>query len=309
MLSESAMFNNRYRRFILAAVVPVFIVYVIFMIFPIARSLYYSLFDWSGFTTSMEYVGLGNYAEMASDKLFASSVLNSLKYVAYGGVLIIGITLLFTYAITSYKSKKLKDFVQTILFVPNTISPVALALLWGFVLNTRWGLVNSSLKAIGLGSLARGWLGDEHIFGAALSLLVWIHVGFFIVVYLAGADRIPRSLYEAAELDGASDWKKFTTVTVPLLRDVIETSVVLWTISSFKIFGYIYAFGSGGCGSDPSPAIRNLAVHLYLTAFGKRTPINRLGYASAMAMILLVLVAMLVCVIRRLFRSVERIEY
>ncbi len=178
------------------------------------------------------------------------------------------------------------------------------------MLNTRWGLVNSSLKAIGLGSLARGgWLGDEHIFGAALSLLVWIHVGFFIVVYLAGADRIPRSLYEAAELDGASDWKKFTTVTVPLLRDVIETSVVLWTISSFKIFGYIYAFGSGGCGSDPSPAIRNLAVHLYLTAFGKRTPINRLGYASAMAMILLVLVAMLVCVIRRLFRSVERIEY
>jgi len=158
------MFNNRYRRFILAAVVPVFIVYVIFMIFPIARSLYYSLFDWSGFTTSMEYVGLGNYAEMASDKLFASSVLNSLKYVAYGGVLIIGITLLFTYAITSYKSKKLKDFVQTILFVPNTISPVALALLWGFVLNTRWGLVNSSLKAIGLGALAKGWLGDEHIF-------------------------------------------------------------------------------------------------------------------------------------------------
>jgi ABC-type sugar transport system permease subunit len=82
VLSDSAMFNNRYQRFILAAVVPVFIVYVIFMIFPIARSLYYSLFDWSGFTTNMEYIGLGNYAEMASDKLFARSVLNSLKYVA-----------------------------------------------------------------------------------------------------------------------------------------------------------------------------------------------------------------------------------
>jgi raffinose/stachyose/melibiose transport system permease protein len=309
VLSESAMFNSRYRRFILATVVPVFVIYVIFMIFPIARSLYYSLFDWSGFTTDMQYIGLGNYAEMRSDKLFIGSVLNSLKYVVYGGVLIIGITLLFTYAITSYKSKKLKDFVQTILFVPNTISPVALALLWGFVLNTRWGLLNNLLKVVGLGSLAKGWLGDDHIFGAALSLLVWIHVGFFIVVYLAGTDRIPPSLYEAAELDGASDWRKFITITVPLLRDVIETSVVLWTISSFKIFGYIYAFGSGGCGSDPSPAIRNLAVHLYLTAFGKRTPINRLGYASAMAMVLLVLVAILVYVIRRLFRSAESIEY
>ena len=98
-------------------------------------------------------------------------------------------------------------------------------------------------------------------------------------------------------------------ITIPLLKDVIETSIVLWTIFAFKIFGYIYAFGAGGCGSDPSPGIRNLSVQLYLTAFGKRTPINRLAYASAMAIILLLLVAILIYLIRKVFKSTEILEY
>ena len=309
MLMESPILNNRYKNFILATTIPVFILYGIFVIFPILQSLYYSLFDWSGFTKNMTFIGLKNYAELGTDNFFLKTVWTSLKYVLYGGVLIIGITLLFTYAITGYKSKRMKDLVQMILFMPNTVSPVALALLWGFVLNTRWGLLNSILQGLGLGFLAQGWLGDDYIFGAALSLLVWIHVGFFIVIYLAGADRIPSSLYEAAEIDGANEWKRFIMITIPLLKDVIETSIVLWTIFAFKIFGYIYAFGAGGCGSDPSPGIRNLSVQLYLTAFGKRTPINRLAYASAMAIILLLLVAILIYLIRKVFKSTEILEY
>lgn len=309
MLSENAMFNKRYLKFIWFAVIPVFILYVVFLVFPIARSLYYSLFDWTGFTIDMTFVGTANYRELAQDRMFLDTVVNSCKYVIIGGTIIIAITLLFTYALSGYESRRWRNIIEMILFVPNAISPVALALLWSFVLNTRWGLLNNVLRSIGLGVFAKGWLGDEHIFGAALSLLVWIHVGYYIVIYLAGVDRIPRSLYEAAELDGATGWQQFVAITVPLLRNIIETSIVLWTISSFKIFGYIYAFGAGGAGSDPSPAIRNLAVQLYLTAFGKRTPINRLGYASAMAMILLLLLGILIYVIRKLFSCIETVEY
>jgi len=309
MNSGSEIYRKRYRNFILLTTMPIFCLYIIFMVFPIVQSLFYSLFDWSGFTTNMTYIGSNNYQELFHDKIFLKSIWNSLKYVLNGGILIIGITLIFTYAISNYKSKKLKDIVQMILFVPNAISPVALALLWGFLLNTRWGLFNNLLKGLGLGFLARGWLGEDYIFGAALSLLVWIHVGFFIVLYMAGADRIPRSLYESAEIDGASNWKKFVSITVPLLSDVIETSMVLWTIFSFKIFGYLYVFGAGGCGSDASPSIRNISVQLFLTAFGKRTPINRLAYASAMAIILLLMVALLVYVINKLFKSFETVEY
>lgn len=308
MVHNSEIYKKRYRKFILVATIPVVSFYVIFMIFPIIQSLYYSLFEWSGFTTEMKYIGFSNYFELFTDKLFLQAVWNSFKYVIYGTVLIMGITILFTYAITNYKSRKLKDLIQMILFVPNTISPVALALLWGFILNTRWGLLNSLLRGLHLGFLTRGWLGEDYIFGAALSLLVWIHVGFFIVIYRAAADRIPVSLYESAELDGATSWTKFTKITLPLIKDVIETSMVLWIIFSFKIFGYLYVFSAGGAGSDAPPAIRNISVQLFLTAFGKRTPINRFAYACAMAIILLFLVALLVYMVRKLL-STEAIEY
>jgi ABC-type sugar transport system permease subunit len=301
--------KKRYKKFIFVSTIPVISFYVIFMIYPILQSLYYSLFRWSGFSREMEYIGLRNYNELMTDSMFLSTVWNSFKYVFFGSIIIIVITLLFTYVISNYKSKKLKDLVQMILFVPNTISPVALALLWGFILNTRWGLLNGLLGRLGLDFLQRGWLGDQYIFGAALSLLVWIHVGFFIVMYIAAADRIPPSLYESAQLDGASSWKQFTKITVPLMKDVIETSMVLWTIFSFKIFGYLYVFGAGGAGADAPVAVRNISVQLFLTAFGKRTPINRLAYASAMAIVLLILVAILVYLIRKVVMSAETIEY
>ena len=309
MRYNSNIDKKRYKKFIFVSTIPVISFYVIFMIYPILQSLYYSLFRWSGFSREMEYIGLRNYNELMTDSMFLSTVWNSFKYVFFGSIIIIVITLLFTYVISNYKSKKLKDLVQMILFVPNTISPVALALLWGFILNTRWGLLNGLLGKLGLDFLQRGWLGDQYIFGAALSLLVWIHVGFFIVMYIAAADRIPPSLYESAQLDGASSWKQFTKITVPLMKDVIETSMVLWTIFSFKIFGYLYVFGAGGAGADAPVAVRNISVQLFLTAFGKRTPINRLAYASAMAIVLLILVAILVYLIRKVVMSAETIEY
>lgn len=306
---RSDIFKKRYKNFILVSTIPVITFYVIFMIFPIVQSLYYSLFKWSGFSTDKDYIGLANYSELMGDSLFLETVVNSFQYVVFGGIIILGITLMFTYVISNYKSRKLKDLVQMILFVPNTISPVALALLWGFILNTRWGLLNGLLGKLGLGFLQRGWLGNDYIFGAALSLLVWIHVGFFIVMYLAAEDRIPPSLYESAQLAGASSWQQFTKITVPLIKDVIETSLVLWTIFAFKIFGYLYVFGAGGAGADAPPPVRNISVQLFLTAFGKRTPINRLSYASAMAIVLLILVAILVYVIRNILMSAETIEY
>lgn len=308
MNHNSEVYKQRYRKLILTATIPVIGIYFVFMIFPLLQSLYYSLFNWSGFSKEMEFIAANNYLNLAKDGIFLRTLFNSIKYVFVGGIVIIGITLLFTYVISNFKSRKLRDIVQMILFVPNTISPVALALLWNFVLNTRWGLLNETLKTLGLGFLAKGWMGQDYIFYAALSLLVWINVGYFIVMYLAAVDRIPMSLYESAEIDGATSWNKFTKITVPLIKDVIETSMVLWSIFSFKIFGYLFVFGAGGAGSDPALEIRNIAVQIYLTGFGKRTPINKLGYASAMAILLLFFVALLVYLIRKLVFT-EVVEY
>lgn len=306
---RSEMYKNRYKNFILVTTVPVFAFYVAFMIVPIGMSLFYSLFDWAGFTADMDFVGLSNYSSLLfKDEIFRRTIINSLKYVIYGGVLIFAITLLFTYRISNFKSKRLKDFIQMLLFVPNTISPVALGIGWTFLLNPRWGAVNNIIDALGLGAIKRPWLSEEFIFASMMSLLVWIHVGFFLVMFLAAADRIPPSLYESAQLDGASTWKMFTTITVPLVRDIISTSVVMWIIFSFKIFGYIFAF-IGGAASDPPVNIRNIAVQLYLTGFGKRTPLYRLGYASGMGIILLLLVVLLTYIAQRLFRTTETLEF
>ncbi len=304
-----SMYVNRYRGFILATLLPVFVFYVSFIIVPIGMSFFYSLFDWAGFAPEMDFVGLSNYSSLLfKDEIFLKSVVNSLKYVLYGGVLVFGITLLFTYRISSFKSRRLKDFIQMILFIPNTISPVALGIGWTFLLNPRWGAFNHFLDTFGLSALKRPWLAEDIIFGSILSLLVWIHVGFFIVVFLAATDRIPPSLYESAQLDGATSWKMFTSITLPLIRDVLEITVVMWTIFSFKIFGYIFAF-IGGATTDPPVSIRNIAVQLYLIGFGKRTPVYRLGYASAMGIILLVLVVILIYAFQRLFKTPDGVEY
>ncbi len=308
MQQNGEIYKSRYRNFILISIIPAMILYIIFMIYPIAETLYYSLFHWAGFSPDMDYVGVSNYLELTGDSLFITTVITSLKYVFLGGFIILGITLLFTYAIINFKSERLKSAVQMILFVPNTISPVALALLWGFILNTRWGLLNTTLSTIGLETLTRGWMGDDYIFAAALSLLVWIHVGFFIVIFVAATDRIPNSLYESAELDGASSLDKFTKITFPLVKDIIEVCMVLWTIFSFKIFGYIHVFGAGTAASQAHVGIRNISVQLYLTAFGRRTAINRVGYASAMAIVLLILLAILVYAIKKIM-AVEPVEY
>src|SRR5690554_421486 len=208
-------YKNRYRNFVLVTVIPILVLYVAFMIIPIAQSFFYSLFKWSGFSTDMEFLGLRNYVSLLHDEYFIQSVVNSFKYIIYGGILSIGIALIFCYSLSNIKSRKLKDLIQMILFAPNTISPVALGLTWTFLLNTRWGLVNNFLEKIGLDFLKRGWLGSDYIFGAVLSLLVWIHVGYFIVIIMAAQERIPESLYESAKLDGASSWKVFTKIIVP----------------------------------------------------------------------------------------------
>lgn len=301
--------KQRYRNFIIVATVPVLLIYIMFMIVPIGQSFYYSLFEWSGFTKEMNPVGFQNYISLIGDDVFLQTVVNTVKYVFIGGALILGITSLFTYAINNFKSDSLKRLVQTILFVPNTIAPVALGIIWTFIFDPNWGLVPGSLQKIGLGALNIGWLSDDHIFWAALSLLVWIHVGYFIVIFLAGADRIPITLYESAELDGATSWQRFTRITMPLMRDVVEICLSLWIVFSFKIFGYLYVFGAaGGIGYTPVP-IRNISIQLFLTGFGKRMPINKLGYACAMGVVLLLSVAFLVYLVRKLFGLIGSVEY
>lgn len=192
------------------------------------------------------------------------------------------------------------------LFFPNIVAPVALAILWGFLLDPNFGLVNVMLKGMGLEVAARPWMGPELIFKSIGMALIWIHTGFYTTIILAGVDKIPSYYYEAADIEGAGPLAKFIHVTLPMTWDVISVAAVLWVINAIKMFEFIYAFS--GVGDAPPTHVWTMAIHMFIISFGNRTPIYRLGYGSAIAVTMVVLVAIAVLLLRRLLRR-DAIEF
>ena len=161
---------------------------------------------------------------------------------------------------------------------PNVIAIIALTTLWGYIYTPRFGLLGAFFDAIGLQDLAEfPWLGPDSIFWAMLVAIIWIEVGFYLVLLLAGVDKIPEDFYEAARLDGASQFQMFRKITVPLLWDVITVGLVLWSIYAVKIFETSILLYR----PRTQHQFLSVAVYMYILGFGQRQPIYRLGYATA----------------------------
>ena len=284
---------------------PALILYLYLFISPSLQAFYISLFDWNGFTTEMTYVGLRNFTELSRDSAFWNvAVWNTMKIIFIGGFFVFGIGFLISGLLaTRIKGRKL---MRALIFLPAIINPIAVAILWSFIYNHRWGLLNNLLRAIGLGTLARAWTSPDLMFGAILVALIWTHTGFYCVIILAALDRIPDSHIEAAKLDGASEFQTFFRIKLPMIKPVLATAVTLWVITAVKEFALLFAWG-GGVDIPPAGAT-NLAVRMYVTAFGRRVTIYRMGYATAMGVIMFIIVAVSVLLVSRLFKS-ESLEY
>jgi len=197
-------------------------------------------------------------------------------------------------------------YLRGLLFFPSIINPVAIVILWSFIYNKQWGLLNNLLSAVGLGALQTTWTAPDKLFWAILVALVWMYTGFYCVILLAALDRIPADHLEAAEIEGASEFTKFFKIKVPLIWDVLVTSLILWGITAIKEFSLLYACG-GGIDLPPDGA-QNLAVFMYVTAFGKRVSIFRMGYSTSMGIVMFLMVVVLVAVISLVTRR-ESVEY
>jgi len=291
------------KRLIVLFLMPASLVYLVFFLIPTVWAFYYSLFHWSGFGQSMEFRGLGNYTELFHDPIFLLSLRNTLFILVVGGIIVFTLAFILTVLINSgIKGKKL---FRAMIFLPNVIATIALTTLWAFIYNPSFGLLNSLFKLIGWEAGAKyTFTSIDHIFYAMLVALIWIEVGFYLVLLMAGMDKIPIEYYEAAKLEGANQWQMFTGITVPLLWDVISVATVLYTIIALKIFEFPYAFSQ----IQPPPQIYTVGMYLYIMGFGKRDPIYRLGYATAIGVVLLICVLVLVLLLRRLMRR-EIIQY
>lgn len=291
------------RRMAALFLAPALIMYACLFVYPAARAFYISLFDWNGFTSSMKFIGLNNFRELFGDSTFWSvAVKNSLMITFVGGSLIFAVAFLLCGVLsTDIKGKK---FFRALIFFPSVINPIAVAILWTFIYNNKWGLLNNFLGLFGLKGIV--WMKPETLLWAILVAMVWMNSGFYCVILLAALDRVPQNHIEAARLAGASEATIFFKIKLPMIWDVLVTSLTLWGINSIKEFALLYAWG-GGVDIPPAGAT-NIAVKMYITAFGKRITIYRMGYSTAMGVIMFLSVALVVGLVALIMKR-DRIEY
>jgi multiple sugar transport system permease protein len=273
---------------------PWFLGFLVFLAWPLAASFYYSFTDFSVLKPPV-WIGLENYADLLKDEVFLKAIANTFIFAIFGlpmGLIVsLGLALLL-----NAKIKGLALY-RTIFFIPSIVPPVSLSMLWLFLFRGEGGLLNEVLRLVGLPQ--PDWLGSPEWSKPALILMgVW-GVGNAIVIYLAGLQNVPQALYEAADLDGASPWKKVWNVTFPMISPVIQFNMVMGIIGSFQVFTVPYIIFSGG-GPDRSALF--YAMYLYDNAF----IYQRMGYASAMGWVMfLIIFAMTMLFLRVSEKSVH----
>ncbi|WP_229750475.1 carbohydrate ABC transporter permease [Paenibacillus nasutitermitis] len=249
--------------------------FLVFMAFPILFSLYLSFTSYNMYN-SPKWVGLLNYKIMfTEDPLFYKSLGNTLYYVA----LSVPLNTAFGVLIAILMNQKVKGIrlFRTIFFLPSVVSGVAVALLWQWILDGNFGLINSFLSNFGI--TGPGWLTDEHWSKPSMVLMNLWAVGGGMIVYLAGLQGVPRTLYEAAKVDGAGRLRQFWNITLPMLTPTIFFNVIMGILGGFQVFLQAYIMTGGG----PNNSTLFYAFLLYNKAFKDL----QMGYASALAWVLL----------------------
>lgn len=290
------------RRIVLPFILPALLIYTLLFIYPAIQALWVSLHDWSGFGKNMVYIGLGNYEEMSKDPLFWGSLGRTLLITVVGGIGIFALAMFFAAAFQL--NLRGKRFFRSLIFFPVVVPGIGIGLIWQFIYNNDWGPLSNFLKLLGLEGVDRVWLGPDTIIQSLIIAIIWTYIGYYMVILSAGVDKIPVTYFEAAKIDGASHWQQFVFVTLPMIRDVVTVALILWTIGALKIFDVIVATTFPA----PQTATYTLTVYVWQQAIGGYTPTFRLGYGTAMGVILLILVLVAYGVIRIFIRH-ESIEY
>lgn len=289
-------------KVVLPFLLPALLVYSVVFVYPALQALWISLHEWNGFQENMVYIGLGNFTRMLGDATFWTALQNTLTITVVGGIAIF--LLVFFFSASLQRRIPGKKFFRAVIFFPVILPGVGVGLIWQFIFNNDWGPLSLGLNATGLGSLDRTWLSPENIVSSLTVAIVWTYVGYYLIIVVAGIEKIPPTFFEAARMDGASEWRIFRSVTIPMVWDVLMVAVTLWVISALKIFDLIIAT------TYPSPPRGSftLTVFVWERAVGMYTPVFQLGYATALGVVLLILVIIAVAVIRAVSRR-DALEY
>ncbi|HEY8448148.1 MAG TPA: sugar ABC transporter permease [Thermomicrobiales bacterium] len=296
------MHHHKY-RLIIPFVLPSALIYGVFVLWPYAQALYFSLTRWRGFSRNRPFVGLDNFERMLDDRLFWNALEHNALMLVVLPSATVALSLLFS-ALIAQGGRGLRgaEIYRIVSFFPQVMSAVVIGVLWSFVFHPNIGVLNGFLRVIGLGSLQRTWLGDpQWVLWAIALVAVWSSVGFFMILFIAGMQSIPTDLYDAATVDGASRWRAFFGITLPLLRDHLQVAFVFMGLSALDLFALVQVMAENG---GPSRAADVIARYMYDLAFNK----SQFGYATAIGVVLLILSLVLSVLVVQLTQR-ERIEF
>ena len=286
------------KKSIAVFVLPAFLIYAVLVVVPIGYNEYVRFLQTELMSPS-KFVGVKNYVNLFRDSTFTGALRNNILMVI--GSLIAHLPLALLFGNILFQKIKGSHFFQTVFFLPSVICGVAVGLTWTFVYNSEFGLLNKFLEVIGLESLQHVWLSDKNLaLFCIIVVVMWQFVGYHMIIQLAAMKNIPSSYYEAAEIDGASKWVQFKSITFPLIKPILKVDAVLIITGSLKYYDLIAVMTGGG----PNHATELMSTYMFYQGF--RT--LKYGYSAGIGVILLILCMCSVLLSNLVFRS-EPVEF
>ncbi|QQO08109.1 carbohydrate ABC transporter permease [Breznakiella homolactica] len=288
---------------------PAVLLYLLIYLYPTVRTTVMSFFTTPTVTSPVSqwsFFGFGNYRTLIDSNMFQAAMVNLVKILVYGGVITLFIAMVFAVILTS--GVKFKSFFRAVIYLPNVIAAVALGTMWlQYVYNAKYGLLKTVFETLGLKTLAAvQWTSPEHIFGSMLVAYCFGMVGYFMTTYMAGIERIPRDCYEAATIEGANVFQQFFRITLPLLKGVFRTTVVLWGVRSVGFFVWSQVFTP----LIPMRATITPAVYMYRNVFGvDENTLVDVGAGAAVGVIMTITVIVMFLVINLILRDKDDLEF
>lgn len=289
---------KRNKTMIVTFLAPALILFLLIFVYPICRTILMSFFTIEGVTDSItkwSFAGVDNFIKLINTSLFQIAMLNLVKIWLIGGIAVMSLALLFAVILTS--GIRFKSFFRAMIYLPNVVSAVALATMWlQYVFNPRFGLVKNVFDSLGFTSLAQiQWLDSDHKFAALLIAYCFGMVGYHMLIFASGIERISQDYYEAATLDGANKFNQFRFITLPLLKGVFRVNITMWSVTSVGFFVWSQLFSSVTADTQTITPM----VYLYMQIFGAGNSVTErnagLGAAIGVVLSICVVIVFWVC--------------
>jgi multiple sugar transport system permease protein len=283
----------------LVVLVPITALYVIIRIIPICETIYMSFFNWNLAKPIKPFIGLTNFQNLFTDELFLSALQNTIWYAFVTVTITLAISLLLAVLLNRTMKWKMDAAYKFLYFLPVIPTLVPVSVVWKWIYDPSYGILNYVISWFGM--KPQGWLINPKLaMWSIIIMSVWKGIGYYMVLFLVGLQEIPVSLYEAADIDGSSARQKFRYITIPLLRPMILFNLVMATMSAFNVFAPVYVMTTGEQGAAANP-VRVIVYDMYENGFRYM----KFGYASAEAVILLLIVVVFTLIQFKVFRIDE----